>query len=93
MSAWLGRRLAAALAGKFEPRLRPAERQHALIDQRVVHDDVGLREAGERIERQQARDRPGPAPASQTWPGSKTGTPARRAAMASHAVMRGALPW
>ena len=48
------RRLAAALAGEFEPRLRSGERQHALVDQRVVHDDVGLREAGERIERQQA---------------------------------------
>ena len=48
------RRLAAALAGKFEPRLRAGERQDARVDQRVVHDHVGLREPGERVERQQA---------------------------------------
>ncbi len=48
------RRLAAALAGEFEPRLRAGQRQHALIDQRVMHDHIGLGEAGERIERQQA---------------------------------------
>ena len=48
------RRLAAALAGKFEPRLAARQRQNARIDQRVVHDDIGLRQAGERIERQQA---------------------------------------
>ena len=54
------RRLAAALAGKFEPRLRSGQRQDALIDQRVVNDDVGLRQAGQRIEREQARiARPG----------------------------------
>ena len=49
------RRLAAALAGKFEPRLRSRQRQHPFIDQRVVHHDVGLRQTGQRIERQQAR--------------------------------------
>ncbi len=54
------RRLAAALAGKFKPRLRAGQRQDAWIDQRVVHHDVGLRQAGQRIEREQARiARPG----------------------------------
>ena len=80
------RRLAAALAGEFEPRLRAGERQHPLIDQRVMHDDVGLGEAGERVERQQAGiARPGAG--QPDVPGAKTGTPARRAAKASHAVM------
>ncbi len=49
----LGRRPSPALAGEFEPRMRPGEGQHAMIDERVVHDDVGLGEARERIERQQ----------------------------------------
>ena len=49
------RRLAAALAGKFEPRLRPGQRQDALIDQRVVNHDISLRQTGQRIEREQAR--------------------------------------
>jgi hypothetical protein len=48
------RRFAAALAGEFEPRLRPGQRQHPLVDQRVMHDHVGLGEAGERVERQEA---------------------------------------
>ena len=34
---------------------------------------------------------PGPAPASQTWPGSSTGTPPRRAARSVQAVMASAL--
>ena len=34
-------------------RLRARERQHALVDQRVMNDDIGLGEAGERVERQQ----------------------------------------
>ena len=50
----LRRRPAAALAGVFKLRLRARKRQHALADQRVVHDDVGLGQAGERVERQQA---------------------------------------
>ena len=48
-----GQRPSFALAGEFKPRLRPGEGQHAMIDERVVHDDVGLGEARERIERQQ----------------------------------------
>ena len=49
------RRLAAALAGEIQLRaVRCGERQHARIDQRVVHDDVGLASAGKRVERQQA---------------------------------------
>jgi len=50
----IGRRFAAAFAGKDKARLRPGEPQHARIDQRVVHDHVGLCHAGERIERQLA---------------------------------------
>ena len=54
------RRFAAALAGKFEGGAGMGERQHAGIDQRVMHDDIGLGEAGERVEREQARvARPG----------------------------------
>ena len=60
--------LAAALAGKFKPGLRTGKRQYSLVDQRVVHDDIGLGEARERIEREQAgspsrrrRARHGPA--------------------------------
>ena len=54
--------MSACVADGLPPRL-PAnssracvagERQHARIDQRVVHDHVGLRQAGERIEREQA---------------------------------------
>lgn len=36
------RRLAAALAGIFHQRFRPRQRQAFLIDQRIVHDNVGL---------------------------------------------------
>ena len=56
------RRPAAALAGEFEPRPRPGEREHARIDQRVVDDDVRLVEPGQRIEGEQpgiARPRAG----------------------------------
>src|SRR5262245_46141694 len=53
--ALLGGRPAAALAGEFESRLRSREREYATIDERIVNDDVGLREAGERSERQQPR--------------------------------------
>jgi len=53
--ALLGGRSAAALAREFESRLRSREREYATIDERIVNDDVGLREAGERIERQQPR--------------------------------------
>ncbi len=56
------RRLAAALAGEFEPRARPRERQHARIDQGVVDDHVGLGEPGQRVEGEQpgiARPSPG----------------------------------
>ncbi len=60
ISAWSRRRLAAALAGKLEARLRSGQRQDAWIDQRVVNHNVGLRQTGQRIERQQARiARPG----------------------------------
>ena len=69
-------------------RLRARERQHALADQRVVDDDVGLGQAGERVERQQPGS-PGPAPASQTWPGSRIGTRPRKAASASSLFMPG----
>jgi len=31
------------------------EREHARIDQRVMHDDIGLGKAGERMQREQAR--------------------------------------
>ena len=51
----VGGRPAAAFACEFKPRLRPRQRQDAAIHERVVNDDVGLRKAGERIERQQAR--------------------------------------
>ncbi len=44
MSPCDGRRLAAALAGEFELRRLAGERQHAPVDQRVVDDDVGLRQ-------------------------------------------------
>src|SRR5262249_2460728 len=50
----LRRWFAAALAGKFEPRLRAGERQDAAIDQGIVDDDIRLREAGGRVEGQQA---------------------------------------
>ncbi len=56
------RRLAAALAGEFEPRPRSLEREHPRIDQRVVNDDVGLIEPGQRIEGEEpgiARSCPG----------------------------------
>ena len=49
----VGGRSAATLAGEFKPGLRARERQHTAINQRVVNDDVGLGEAGERVERQQ----------------------------------------
>ena len=35
--------------------LRTGERQHAIIDQGVVNDHIGLGKAGERVERQQTR--------------------------------------
>ena len=50
---WRG--LAATFAGKFQPRLRASQGQHALIDQRIVHDNVGLLQTGERIESEEAR--------------------------------------
>jgi hypothetical protein len=40
---------------RIQAALAPRQRQHAAIHQRVVNDDVGLRQAGERVERQQAR--------------------------------------
>ena len=49
------RRLAAAFTGKFESGLRSGQGQHAPIDQGIVDDNVGLRETGECIEREQAR--------------------------------------
>ena len=51
----LGGRSAAALTREFEPRLRSREREHATIHERIVNNEVGLREAGERIKRQQPR--------------------------------------
>src|SRR5579872_1903464 len=48
------RRPAAALAGKFAPRLRPGERQHAFRDQRVIDDHVGFFQRVEGVQRQQA---------------------------------------
>jgi hypothetical protein len=46
--------LAATLAGEFEPRSRAGERQDARIDKGIVHDHIGLLQAGERVKRQQA---------------------------------------
>src|SRR5262249_5999274 len=54
-AALRGRRFAAALAGKFQPRLRSRQRQDAPVDECVVHDDICLGKTGECIERQQAR--------------------------------------
>jgi hypothetical protein len=51
----IGGRTAAALACKFESCLRTRERQHPTIDERIVNDNVGLRETSKRIERQQPR--------------------------------------
>jgi hypothetical protein len=51
----LRRRLAAAFTGKFESGLRSGQGQHALIDQGIVDDNVGLRQSGECIECEQAR--------------------------------------
>jgi len=47
------RRPAAALAGKFEPRLRSRERQHTPVHECIVHDDIGMGEAGAGIKREQ----------------------------------------
>ena len=54
MSAWVADGLPPRLPANSSRACAPRERQHALVDQRVVHDHVGLREAGKRIERQQA---------------------------------------
>src|SRR5207302_5641795 len=48
------RGLAAALAGELELRARSGEFKHALVDERVVDDDFGLRKTGERVEGQQS---------------------------------------
>src|SRR5262249_45990258 len=54
------RRSTAAFAGKLEPRLRSLERQHALIDQRVVHNDIRLDQPRIGMQREQTRiARPG----------------------------------
>jgi hypothetical protein len=49
------RRLAAAFAGEFESGLGSGQGQHALVDQGIVDDNIGLREPGERIEGEQTR--------------------------------------
>jgi hypothetical protein len=49
------RGLAAALSGKFENGAGMGEREHARIDQRVMHHDIGLGETGKRMQREHAR--------------------------------------
>ena len=49
-----GRGPAAALARMVDARARPRHRQHARIDQRIVHDDIGVFERAGRQQGQQA---------------------------------------
>jgi hypothetical protein len=73
-------------------RLPAGERQHARIDQRVVDDHLGLLQAGERVEREQA---------GIAWPGARKPDMARRkhryaGALGRQCVPRGhefARPW
>ena len=55
MLACDGDGLAAALSGKFENGAGMGEREHARIDQRVMHHDIGLGETGKRMQREHAR--------------------------------------
>ena len=60
MSAWLADGLPPRLPANSSRACGPASARMRSIDQRVVHDDVGLGEPGQRIEREQARiARPG----------------------------------
>ena len=74
--ALLGRRPAAALAGKDQIGLAARQFQDPRIDQGIVNDVVGQPQRVQRMQRQQ----PGVAwagPASQTSPGAKSGKSGR----------------
>ena len=64
------RRLAAALAGEFQAGARPRQGEDARVDKGVVDDDVGRREPVEGVQGESPGS-PGPAPTSQTVPGSE----------------------
>ena len=63
----LRQRVAAGALADEEPLRAPRQREHALVDERVVEHQIGAPQPRHRLARQQRRIA-GPAPTSETWP-------------------------
>ena len=85
MSRCFGEGLPPRLPAYSITRAGPRMVEHALVDQRVVDDDVGLPRARSRACSVSRPGSPGPAPTSHTQPGSKTGRPSRMRIAFHHA--------
>ena len=64
----LRQRVTAGALADEEPLGAPRQTQHAFVDQRVVQHQIRRAQARHGLAASAVRDRPGPAPTSETWP-------------------------